>query len=303
MADPLFTREKIMNKKALLLMTCLLVPALTNAHQPNPPTLELVWSVDNALAKPESTLYDKTRMRLYVSNINGSASAKDANGYISKISPEGEVINPHWITGLDAPKGLAMSGKSLYVADIDQLVEVNIEKGQIVNRYPAPEAQFLNDVTIDKLGRVYVSDTRANRIYRLKNGRLDLWFEDPSVVSINGLLALPKGLMIAAGDSDAKDPSRQAYLSIISYKKQRISSFTGDEGIGSLDGISSATKGRYFISDFRKGDIFYTSKCDFPILILSPEPGTADLYYDKKSQMLYVPVLNSSRLLAYKVRW
>ena len=95
----------------------------------------------------------------YVSNVAGKPTDKDGNGFISKISlKDGKVVTLEWATGLDAPKGLALVGDTLYAADIDKLAEINTKTGKIVALHDAPGATFLNDVAADGKGNVYVSD-------------------------------------------------------------------------------------------------------------------------------------------------
>ncbi|MGD9295376.1 MAG: hypothetical protein PVI41_10880, partial [Roseobacter sp.] len=91
---------------------------------------DIVWTLEG-LEAPESAYFDEARNVLYVSNINGEPLAKDGNGYISRIGPDGQMQEAKWITGLDAPKGLVSDGATLYVSDIDRLVAIDIEKGRI----------------------------------------------------------------------------------------------------------------------------------------------------------------------------
>ncbi len=69
--------------------------------------LEKLWETDSIFKIPESVLYDAQANVLYVSNIDGASGAKDGRGHISKLSPDGKVIDLHWLTGLHAPKGMA----------------------------------------------------------------------------------------------------------------------------------------------------------------------------------------------------
>src|SRR5262245_19992516 len=80
-----------------------------------------VWSL-GGFKEPESALFDPQRNVIYVSNVAGDAKAKDGIGFISKVSPDGKLIELEWVKGLNGPKGLVMNGNKLYVSDIDQLV-------------------------------------------------------------------------------------------------------------------------------------------------------------------------------------
>ena len=72
------------------------------------PELISTWSTDSVLKVPESVCYDVTEDILYVSNIEGKPTEKDGKGFISKVSPEGEVLDLKWVTGIDAPKGMGV---------------------------------------------------------------------------------------------------------------------------------------------------------------------------------------------------
>lgn len=70
---------------------------------------------------PESVLVDSNRV--YVSNLGAklTPTEKDGDGYISLLNKNGDVINKNFLTKLNAPKGMAVVSKTLYVADVDEL--------------------------------------------------------------------------------------------------------------------------------------------------------------------------------------
>jgi DNA-binding beta-propeller fold protein YncE len=91
--------------------------------------IQKIWETPAQLKTPESVLYEPTENVLFVSNIDGKPDEKDGQGFISKVSPiNGTVIELNWVTGLNAPKGMAVSSDSskLYVSDIIDLVEIDI---------------------------------------------------------------------------------------------------------------------------------------------------------------------------------
>ncbi len=80
-----------------------------------------LWETPANLKNPESVAYASKQNILFVSNMNGDPDKKDQNGFISKVSPSnGSIIELKWITGLNAPKGIAISNDNskLYVSDI-----------------------------------------------------------------------------------------------------------------------------------------------------------------------------------------
>ncbi len=205
--------------------------------------------MDDRLAWPESALFDPEANVIYGSNINGSPTEKDGNGYISRIAPDGTLLQARWVTGLHAPKGMVLSRRRLYVADIDTLVEVDPTTGQITARYGAPGARFLNDVTADTAGNVYVSDSQTHRIYRLHGNTLAVWLESPLLRSPNGIYALPDYLVVAAADSTAARPGGARYLHAVAYADRALRPLGAARPLGGLDGVEPADGG-FFLSDW-----------------------------------------------------
>ena len=121
----------------------------------------------------ESAVYDKENEVIYASLI-GNSEAED--GSVATISLDGKIINKTFVANLNDPKGIAITKDKLYVSDVTQLVEADLITGKILNKYSLPSIAFLNDVTIDNSGNVYVSDTRTSEIYRLDSeGNFQLW--------------------------------------------------------------------------------------------------------------------------------
>ncbi|MBK5188036.1 MAG: SMP-30/gluconolactonase/LRE family protein [Gemmatimonadaceae bacterium] len=116
---------------------------------------------------PESVRYDSAGDVFYVSNINGSPLAKDDNGFISRMKPDGSIDSLELIAGgrggvtLNAPKGLALIGDTLWVADIDAVRAFNVHTGAVVATVDLTSfhAVFLNDICVGGDGALYVTDT------------------------------------------------------------------------------------------------------------------------------------------------
>ncbi|RMX05862.1 hypothetical protein D8I35_11965 [Corticibacter populi] len=125
---------------------------------------------DVGFAFPESVIHDAQRDVYLVSNVNGRAIDVDDNGFISRISPEGRVIDLKWIDGqrdgitLHAPKGLAIVGNVLYVADHGD-AEGNVvrlfdlDSGAPVGEVKIPRSYFLNSLAALPSGDVLVTDS------------------------------------------------------------------------------------------------------------------------------------------------
>lgn len=266
-------------------------------------TLRQLWEVRDSLSRPESALFDAEANVLYVSNIKGEPTAKDGNGYLSRISPEGVLLQARWVSGLHAPKGMALSRGRLYVADIDTLVEIDPVTERITARYGAPGARFLNDVAADAAGNVYVSDSQTHRIYRLREGVLEVWLESPLIRSPNGLEALPNYLVVAAADSSAARPGEARYLHAVSYTDRTVRPLGAVRPLGGLDGVKAAEGGGFFLSDWGAARVyFYDPTTDSLQVLVEVSQGTADFDYVSIQQRLYLPVMMSDRLIAYEVQ-
>ena len=117
------------------------------------------------LSGPESALHETTADVYLVSNLNGQPGAKDGNGFISRVSPDGEILDLRWIDGahedvtLHAPKGMVLLGDTLIVADIDHVRLFDRVSGEPIDAWAVDGATFLNDVTVARDGTTYVSDT------------------------------------------------------------------------------------------------------------------------------------------------
>lgn len=255
----------------------------TKAQQLSKP----VWESQN-LSVPESVLYSAAEKKLYVSLIDGAGNVKDGKGGIAILNTNGSVKNANWVEGLNAPKGLASYKKTLFVADITALVSIDIESGKIINKLEIENAVFLNDVTVDNKGVVYVSDTRTNKIYRIKNGRSELYLEN--VTSANGLKWINKNLYVLANTELWK----------VDEKKNRSILAKGFEKQG--DGLEQLKNGDFIVSCWA-GLIYYV-KANGEIKKLQDVQGqmnTADLGYNPKENLLYIPTFNHNNVIAYKL--
>lgn len=118
-----------MKKIYLLLMLGLPVLLRAQSH-----SLEKSWETDTIVAVPESVLPDASHSFLFVSLIDGGPWDADGKGGVGKLSLDGKHYTGDWITGLNAPKGLGRFGNRLYVADISNVVVIDIAKGSIIKK-------------------------------------------------------------------------------------------------------------------------------------------------------------------------
>ena len=150
-------------------------------------SLVKIWETDSLMKVPESVLPDIKNKVLYVANIDGTDPwGKDNKGSIGKVGLDGKIIAAEWVKGLHAPKGMGKFRNNLYVADLTDVVVIDILKGEIIYRIPVPNAEGLNDITIDPKGTIYVSDSKAKRVYMIKGSDANPHLE--GLQGPNGLL-------------------------------------------------------------------------------------------------------------------
>ncbi|MGE5944940.1 MAG: hypothetical protein ACM31G_11440, partial [Flavobacteriales bacterium] len=153
--------------KKHILQTAVLVIMLITFHishsqtQGTEITLTKLWETDTILKTAEAVRYYPGKEMIFVSNIGDvPPNKKDGDGYISLLSKDGKIVKKDWVTGINAPKGLNFFNGKLFVGDIDTVVEIDIETGEIEKKYIVNDAVFINDLDIDTNGDVYVTDSQ-----------------------------------------------------------------------------------------------------------------------------------------------
>lgn len=270
------------------------------AFATSPP--ELLWKT-TGFANPESALADIASGVIYVSNVNGAPDGKDGNGYISKVGLDGKIITEKWATGMDGPKGLALAAGKLYAADIDQLREIDVKDGKVLNSYPAKDAKFLNDVVADSEGNVYVSDTATHVIWRLSNGKFESWLADTRLEGPNGLLVEGKNLRVTAWGvmTDGFATKVPGHLLSVDLATKAITDVYGNAPLGNLDGLVPLGGGVFLVTDWMKGSVMILTPDSKAETILELGQGAADVDFDPATRTLYVPHMMKSELSAYKI--
>lgn len=252
------------------------------------PTLTMKWETDTVLTTCESVLYDPTNDVLYVANIAGNPEGKDGNGFISKVGLDGKVTNASWVKGLDAPKGMSLWDGKLYVADIDRIHVIDIAAGTIANSYQVDSAKFLNDVTVDSKGRVFVSDSQAGNVYLLEDGKVSKYLTGQD--GPNGLFAEGDNMLMALWNPKT--------LNLVDASGQ-ITMKT--DSIDNPDGIEAVGNGGYLVSSWN-GMVHYVDPNWKKTLILdmrSDSVSAADIEYIPEKNLLLVPTFFKNTVRAY----
>ena len=252
--------------------------------------LEKLCEAKEQLPVPESVVYVAEKKELYVSLIDGEGNVKDGKGGVAILNLDGSVKNATWITGLNAPKGMAIYKGKLYVADITAVVCIDLSNGKIIEKIEVPNAVFLNDIAIDKKGVVYVSDTRTNKIHRIANGKSAIYLEN--VMAANGLKFVKDDLYALAGPE------------LIKFDKNKNKTVIASGFEKSGDGLEPLPNGD-FLATCWAGIIYHVRKdgTKDKLLDVQGKMNTADIGFDPKTNTLWVPTFNANSVVAYQLNF
>jgi len=248
------------------------------------------WHTDSVLKVPESVLFDAENKVLYTSNIGGAPDGKNGKGSIGKVGLDGKIVQVDWVTGLNGPKGLGKFGNTLYAADVDEVVAIDIKAGKIAQHIPVAGAVFLNDITVDAKGVVYVSDTRTAKVHRIENGKVSTYAED--IKGANGVLAVGNDLYVL-GDGN---------LWKISADKQKTKIAEGMDN--STDGIEMVQANEFIVSCWA-GAVYYVKADGSKQQLLDTRDkkiNSADIGYDHNAKIVYVPTFFRNSIVAYELK-
>ena len=246
-----------------------------------------LWSTDTIMKTPESVLYDSVRKVLYVANMN-RIDGGDNTGFITKMDTDGTVIDLHWIDGLYEPRGMGIYENRLFATDMDRIIVIDIEKGELVKSIPVEGAVFLNDLAIDKEGTVYFSDSRAGKLQYYKDGEIIDWF--PEYPNPNGLLDAGENIIVCATSSK---------------EIRRVNKTTGEyeviaTGING-DGIEHSGIQDYYIVTEWEGRMHLINNDTIQTVLDSSKEkiNSADIGYHLDKKIIYVPTFFDNRVVAY----
>lgn len=293
-----------MKNISLIALTLVLVLASCRGGKRNPNDNETagnarqfelseVWRSDTLLKTPESVIYDRKRDILYVTNLNFEPRKKDGNGFISRMDKNGKITDLRWIEGLSSPKGMAIVGDTLFAADVDEIVLMDINKGEIIRKIPVAGGLMLNDIASDAEGSIYISDTDANKIHKYSNGILSDWLTE-GLNGPNGLYSENDRLLLASqGGMD---------FAAIDLKTKARNLIT--DGINRGDGIVFTGIGDYYIVSDWEGEIFQIGPGNSKVSLLrtrEQQSNTADMEYIEDLNLLLVPTFFKNTIVAYKL--
>jgi streptogramin lyase len=270
------------------------------------PASPITLGADAGFKTPESVLHDPTADVYLVSNINGAPTDKDDNGFISRVSPTGEVLALKWIDGaspevtLNAPKGTAIRGDTLFVADIDVVRLFDRVSGVPVGAWPVPGATFLNDMAVGPDGTVYVTDsglkagangfegTGTDAVYRFAGDRPVAIATGEALDHPNGVYADSSGIVVVtfgAGAVYRLDPASGARTDLPKPVQ------------GALDGVFEAADGRLTLSSWNGHTVYQLTDGGTYQAVTDSITSPADIGYDRGRNLLLIPDFMADRVL------
>lgn len=247
-------------------------------------------------------MHDEQADVYLVSSLAGKPLEKDGNGFISRIKPDGTVDALRFIEGgknkveLNAPKGMAIAGDELYVADIDAVRVFDRRTGEPKRSVAIKGATFLNDVAVAPDGKVYVTDTGLEQygpyvepngkdaVHRIDGKRVEAIASGKELGNPNGLIADGSGVLVVnkTGELMRLDLAGKRGV-VVKLPK------------GSLDGVVQ-TESSVLISSWDAKAVFARRADGKVEPVVEKVTSPADIGYDAKRKRVLIPLLTESAL-------
>ncbi len=252
---------------------------------------------------PESVLHDQMADVYLVANINGDPFGKDGNGFISRVAPNGSVEALKWIDGgasgvtLNAPKGMGISGDTLFVADIDAVRMFHRTTGAPLGAREIEGATFLNDIAVGPDGTVYVTDSGlkegfepsgTDALYRFgPNGEAIALAESRDLGRPNGIHAGARNIVLVtfgSGEAFSIDP------------RSGLGNALPSPPMGQLDGVWRLADGSVLMSSWEGQCVYRMAKNGEYSVVVDSVEAPADIGYDARRNRVLIPLFNANRL-------
>jgi hypothetical protein len=259
----------------------------------------------SGLSSPESVLYDAASDRYLVSNVNGNPTDHDNNGFISVLSPSGEITALKWIEGgkngvkLDAPKGLALVKGTLYVADISVVRTFDARTGAPRGNIAVPGSTFLSDLVAGDDGKIYLTDagppqgefdgSGTEAVYVIKGNHARPLAKGSELGRPDGLAWSDKGPVISPFGSD------EIYRLDAHGKRQEVTKLPA----GGLAGIVKLADDGYLVASWQTSSIYRGKLGGTFEVALAGQKSPADIGYDTKRARLLVPHFTEGTVEAF----
>lgn len=241
----------------------------------------------------------------YVSNLGGytvDPAEKDGDGFISKIGPD-ELVTTRWVTGLHAPKGLRVHKGLLWVADVEQVVAIDLRSAKVRHTIRVKGAPFLNDVDVDPVtGHLFVTDTLANRLWRIAGKKATVFLRSPKLEAPNGIL-VEKGRLLVTAFGPNPDPmtfQTEQPGRVLRVDRKTKAIHPVSDRIGNLDGIERDGRD-LLVSDFWGGQILRVHPDGSSEAVMRVLPTAADIGWDSKRRVLGLPQMAANAVTFFEL--
>ena len=281
----------------LTMFTAALALALVTTGAAQAQTATEAWRL-GGLKMPESVIADAANGRLIVGNMATFGPDGGADGYLSIVSTDGKLVTEKWATGLVDPKGMAIVGTSLFVADPTGLIEISLADGSTIRTIALEGAVFPNDATTDGTS-VYVSDFLGSAIYKVTDGVAEKWLVDEALQTPNGLFVDGGALIVGSMGAGMKPDftfETKGGLQSVDLATKAITP-TDTLGTAMVDGV--ARVGDALVYDDNPAGTIISWADGKATTLATLSPGAADLYAE--GDMVYVPLTQTGELVALKV--
>ena len=297
-----------MYKRSMLLIATMIVAACakettqttaTTASEAPPATTSSApakaTAITEGLQTPESVLYDADQDVYFISNINGQPLAADNNGYILRVNPD-TLKAEKWVEGgqnsvtLDAPKGMAIVGGTLYVADITTVRKFDRKSGAPQGEVRIPGSTFLNDLASDGKS-VYVSDTgmKAGAGGKFEPTGTDaIWQIQGSskfTLASGKDLNRPNGVEVVDGRVWVVTFGANELYQIDKARKTNVVKLPK----GQLDGLVHLADGTFLVSSWEANAVYRGTATGPFNAVIENVNAPADIGYDTKRKLVLVP--------------
>lgn len=246
----------------------------------------------------EAARYDNARDEYLVSNLGERGNAA-ADGFISRVAPDGTVRELRWIAaGLTDPLGIFLHGDTLYVADVTAVRLFDRNTGLLRRSIEVPGAIRLNDLAVARDGTVYVTDSagtdQAGALWRIDpRGRVSAFAaRNPALERPNGINVLPDGSVIHGG--------RGVNLVIRTPQGRIIREVTLPTG--QFDGIVVLPDGRLLVASQLGRNVYRVDLSTGTATAVAQNIEIpAAIGYDTRRNRLLVPQIRAGSLTIYEL--
>jgi hypothetical protein len=245
----------------------------------------------------ESCTFDPARNLILAMNAANPQTMAQNDGFVSLINPDGSVHTSKWIgvtrdgLTLNHPLGSAISGNTLYAADIDTVRTFDLKTGQPGRAYPIPGASILNGIGVTKDGTIYVSNTRDPEvIYRIRpDGTISDFVKGAPLALPNGVAIDPQGNVVVVNIMND---------SVLTFSPQGQLINTEHAAESGNDGLVVTSDGTKYVSSVRYGSVSRIRFGKDAEVIATGIPSAASMCYDSRQNQLVIP-LNPNNALAF----